>query len=231
MQERKDVVVEDADDSQCHAIQADGIEIDRCLIHIGNDDAIIGPTHLRLHFGQVQGILIVLLKHHAIVGTDAAFHAELQFIQLVSVEVALVEIEVNLIPLDVSLIAQVIVFGDKAHEVLRLLQRLTEEQGGMVGALIDIEGQRDEDTLCIDGQVAFHLGFGIDSLAVKDDMHIVVLTLTLKVLNLKVIDIVPDIGHLHGMALAEALIKHLDGLILVDRHGKGDAQVVVHRFI
>ena len=171
------------------------------------------------------------MKHHAIVGTDAAFHAKLQLIQLVSVEVALVEIEVNLIPFDVSLIAQVIVFGDKTHEVLRLLQRLTEEQGGMVGALINIESQGDEDALSIDGQVAFHLGFGVDCLTVKDDMHIVVLTLTLKILNLKVIDIISDIGHLHGMALAEALIKHLDGLILVDRHGKGDAQVVVHRFI
>ena len=101
----------------------------------------------------------------------------------------------------------------------------------MVGALVDIEGQGDENALSIDGQVAFHLGFGVDTLAIEDYMHIVIIILTLKVLDLKVIDIVSDISHLHGMALAEALVEHLDGLILVDGHGKSDAQVVVHRFV
>ena len=106
---------------------------------------------------------------------------------------------------------------------MRLFQRLAEEQGGVVRTLVDIEVQRDEDVFGIDGQVAFHLGLGIDRLAIKNDMHIIVLILTLKVLDFKVIDIVPHIGHLHGMALAEAFIEQVDGLILIDGHGKGDA--------
>ena len=231
LEEREDVVVEDACDSQRHAIEADSIEIDGGLIHIGDDDAFIGPAHLGQHLVEVQRILIVLLEYHTVVGADAAGHAKLQLIQLVPVEVALVEIEVNLISFDVSLIAQVVVFGDKAREVLRLLQRLAEEQGGVVGALVDIEVQGDEDVFSIHGQVAFHLGLGIDCLAIENDMHIIIFILTLKVLNLKIIDIVSHVGHLNGMALAEAFIEQIDGLILVDGHGKGNAQVVVHSFV
>ena len=105
LQEREDVVVEDTNDSQRHTIEADGVEIDSRLIHIGNDDAFVGPTHLRLHLGEVEGILIIFLEHHAIGRADATVHANPQLVQLIPIDIALVEVEVHLVSLDVGLIA------------------------------------------------------------------------------------------------------------------------------
>ena len=231
LQERQYVVVENTHNPQRHRIEADGVEIDGGLIHVGNDDAIVSPAHLGLHLGQVELILIVILEHHAVVGADAAVHANGQILHLVSVEVALVEVEVNLISLDVSLIAQIVVLGNEAGEVLGLLQRLAEEQGGVVGILVHIKGQRNENALGVNGQVAFHLGLGVDRLTVEDDVNVVVFILAFKVLHQKVVDIVARVCQLHGMVFAEGSVEQVDGIVLVDRHGKGDAQVVVHLFV
>ena len=151
LQEREDVVVKDTHDAQRHAIEADGIEINGGFVHIGDDHPFIGPAHLGLHLGEVEGILKILLQHHAVFGTDAAFDTHCQLVKLVTIEVRLVEVEVNVVALDIGLITQVVVSGDEARQVLRLLQGLAEGQGGVVGTLVDIEAHRDEEALGIDG--------------------------------------------------------------------------------
>ena len=124
LQERKDVVVENTNNPQCHCVEANGVEIHGGLVHIGNDDAIIGPAHFGQVVSQVEIKLIVALQHHAIVGTNATLHGHLQFRKLVSIQGRLVEIEINLIPLNVSLIAKFFVEIHITRKVLVLLQGL-----------------------------------------------------------------------------------------------------------
>ena len=62
-------------------------------------------------------------------------------------------------------------------------------------------------------------------------MHVVVLVFTLEVLHHEVVDVVASVGHLHRVVLAEAIVKKIDGLVLVHGGGESDAQVVVHRLV
>ena len=231
LQEREDVVVIDADDPQRHRVQADGVEIHRGLVHIGDDDAVVGPTHLGQVVGEVEGVVIVALQQHAIVGTDAAAHRHIQVLQLIAIQGRLVEIEVDLVTLDISLIAQLFVEAHEAGEVLALFQRLSEEQRALAGRLVDVEHHGLEAVFGIDGQVAFHLSLAVQGLAVEEDRHLIGVVLTLEVLHFKVVDVVAGSSHLHGMALAERVVKQVDDLVLVDGHGKRHTQQVVHRLV
>ena len=231
LQEGKDIVVEDADNPQCHRVEANGIEINGGLIHIGNDDTVISPTHLGQIVGQVEWELIFALQHHSVFGTNATADRHVHVLQLITIQVRLVEIEVNLISLNVSLIANFLIEIDKTRKVLVLLQRLREKQRAFAGRLVNIKQHRLKGILGIDGQAAFHLGFAVQRFAVEDDRNLIIRIFTLEFLQFKVIDIVADIGNLNRMALAERLIKQIDDLVLVDGHGKGQTDEVIHLFI
>ena len=142
LQERKNVVIENTYNSQCHRVEADSIEINGGFVHIGDDDAIIGPTHLGQVVGQVEIKWIVALQQHAIGGADATTHRHLQFRKLVVIQGGLVEIEINLITLNVSLVAKLLIEIDETGKVLVLLQGLREEQCALAARLVNVKHHR-----------------------------------------------------------------------------------------
>ena len=86
LHEREDIVVEDTHDSQRHRVEADGVKIHRGLLHLRDDDAVVGPTHLRQVVGKVEVEGIVALHEHAVGGADAAAHGHVQLRQFIVVE-------------------------------------------------------------------------------------------------------------------------------------------------
>ena len=231
LQERQDVVIEDTDNPQGHRVKADGIEIDGGLIHIGDDDAIIGPTHLGQVVGEVEIVGIFALQQHAVGGADAATDRHVHLIQLIAVQGRLIEEEINLIPLDVSLIAHFSVEIHKTTEVLVLLQRLREEQRTHAGSLVDVEHQRHEGVFGIHRQVTHDVGLAVDSLAVEHHMTLIILVLAFQVLDQDVENVVARVAHLNGMVFAEGVIEQVDDILLLDGGGEGHAQQVTHLLV
>ena len=231
LQEGKDVVVEDTHNPQSHRVKADGIEIDGSFVHIGNDDTIVSPTHLREVVGQVETILIIALQEHTVGGTNTTAHGQLKAFQLVRIKVGLIEIEIHLISLNVSLIANFLVEIHEAVKVLVFLQRLREKQSSLASRLVDIEHHGLEDILSINGQAAFHLGLAVIGLSIENDGHLIFVFLALKALQLKLKEVVAQRSRLHGMCLAESVIKDFDGILKVDGRGKGNLHEITHLFV
>ena len=152
LQEGKDVVVEDADDAQRHRVQANGVEIDRGLVHVGDDDAVVSPTHFRLIIRQVKIKLGFLLQHLVISAADARSDRHLHLIKIIAVNARLVEIESYLIILNIGAIANLAIEVHKTVEVLALFQRLRKIQRPLTQVVVHIELHRLEVVLGINRQ-------------------------------------------------------------------------------
>ena len=231
LQERQDVVVEDTDNPQGHRVKADGIEIDGGFIHIGDDDTIVGPTHLGQVVGEVEIVGVFALQQHAIGGTNATTDRHVHLLKLITIQGGLVEEEINLISLDVKLVANSLIEIDETAEVLVFFQGLREEQRTHAGRLVDIKHQRLESVFGKHCQVAHDVGLAVDSLAVEHHMALVILVLALQVLDQDVENVVARVAHLNGVVFAEPVVEQLFHVFLLDGGGEGHAQQVAHLLV
>ena len=227
LQERKDVVVENSDDSQCHRIKADGIKIDGGLLHVGDDNAIVGPTHLWLIVGQLKPEGIFGLQHLTRGTADACADRHLHLLHLIVVETRLIEIEVYLIILNVRFVTNRIVERNQSVEVLTLFQCLGKIQRSLSRSLVNIENHRPEITFGINGQVIAHGFVGFNLAAIQGNFQLGFCIFSFNTLNLNVINI---ISYSIGLDLIGFPNILTDELLHIALHwiDKSDAKDIIH---
>ena len=231
LQKRQNIIVEDTDNPKRHRIEADGVEINRGFVHIGDDDTIVGPTHFRQIIGKVKVEGEIALQHHAVGSTDTTSSSHNQFRQLIVVERSLVEVEIDLVTFDISLVTKCFVEGDEAIQVLILFQRLRKKQGSAAACLVNVEHHGLEAVFGIHRQFTLHLSLVVDRLTIEDNGHLVIGILAFQALNKKIKDVIANVAHLNGMLFTESFIEQFDGIALVDRRSESQTDVVVHLFV
>ena len=118
--------------------------------------------------------------------------------------------------------------GDEAVEVLVLLQWLGEEQDSLPRSFFDIEIDRHELVLCIDGKSTGDFCVRSDAFAVKIHFNLIIAVFARDGTQCECVLVIVYIVCLNLIFLDNRLVENADGVIIIHRCGELHIHQVVH---